>query len=121
VFGTLAILLAVVGVYGVMSWVVGQRTAEFGIRMALGARAGDVVAMLLLQSLKPIAAGVILGVAGGVGLSRALNSIFWNMTSADPVVLGGIAALMLAAALVAAWVPVHRVTRIDPQHALRQG
>jgi putative ABC transport system permease protein len=121
VFGTLAILLAVVGVYGVMSWVVGQRTTEFGIRMALGARAGDVVAMLLLQSLKPIATGVLLGVAGGFGLSRALNAMFWRMTSADPLVLGGIAALMLAVALVAAWVPVHRVTRIDPQHALRHG
>jgi hypothetical protein len=64
---------------------------------------------------------VVLGVAGGFGLSRALNSLFWNMTSADPVVLGGIAALMLAVALAAAGVPVHRVTRIDPQHALRQG
>ena len=121
VFGTLAILLAVVGVYGVMSWVVGQRTTEFGIRMALGARAGDVVAMLLLQSLKPIAIGVLLGVAGGFGLSRALNSIFWNLTKADPVVLGAIAALILTVALFAAWVPVHRVTRIDPQQALRQG
>jgi putative ABC transport system permease protein len=121
VFGTLAILLAVIGVYGVMSWVVGQRTTEFGIRMALGARAGDVVAMLLLQSLKPIAIGVLLGVAGGFGLSRALNAMFWRMTSADPLVLGGIAVLMLAVAIVAAWVPVSRVTRIDPQHALRQG
>jgi putative ABC transport system permease protein len=121
VFGTLAILLAVVGVYGVMSWVVGQRTTEFGIRMALGARAGDVVATLLLQSLKPIATGVLLGVAGGFGLSRALNAMFWRMTSADPLVLGGLAALMLAVALVAAWVPVHRVTRIDPQHALHHG
>jgi putative ABC transport system permease protein len=121
VFGTLAILLAVVGVYGVMSWVVSQRTTEFGIRMALGARAGDVVAMLLLQSLRPIAIGVLLGVAGGFGLSRALNSVFWNMTSADPIVVGGIAALMLVVALVAAWIPVHRVTRIDPQHALRHG
>ena len=54
-------------------------------------------------------------------MSRALNSMFWRMTSADPLVLGGIAALMLAVALVAAWVPVHRVTRIDPQHALRHG
>ncbi|HYX83186.1 MAG TPA: ABC transporter permease [Gemmatimonadales bacterium] len=121
VFGTLAILLAVVGVYGVMSWVVRQRTTEFGIRMALGARAGDVVAMLLVQSLKPIATGVLVGVAGGLGLSRALNVMFWHMTSADPLVLGGIAALMLVVALVAAWVPVHRVTRIDPQHALHHG
>jgi putative ABC transport system permease protein len=121
IFGTLAILLAVVGVYGVMSWVVGQRTTEFGIRMALGASARDVVAMLLAQSLKPIVIGVVLGVAGGFGLSRAFNSMFWKMTTADPVVLGGISALMLLVGLTAAWIPVHRVTRIDPQHALRQG
>jgi len=121
VFGTLAILLAVVGVYGVMSWVVGQRTTEFGIRMALGASARDVVAMLLTQSMKPIAIGVLLGVAGGFGLSRAFNSMFWRMTTVDPLVMGGISALMLIVGLTAAWVPVHRVTRIDPQHALRQG
>jgi predicted permease len=121
VFGTLAILLAVVGVYGVMSWVVGQRTTEFGIRMALGARARDVVAMLMAQSLRPIGAGVVLGVAGGFGLSRVLNNLFSHLTSPEPMVLGGISALMLSVALVAAWVPVHRVTRIDPQHALRQG
>jgi putative ABC transport system permease protein len=121
IFGTLAILLAVVGVYGVMSWVVGQRTTEFGIRMALGASAQNVVGMLLAQSMKPIGLGILLGVAGGFGLSRALNSMFWHITSADPLVMGGIAALMLAVALFAAWVPVHRVTRIDPQHALRQG
>jgi len=120
IFGMLAIVLAMVGVYGVMSWVVGQRTTEFGIRMALGARAGDVVTMLLGQSLKPILIGVGLGVAGGFGLSRAMNSMFWRMTIADPMVLGGISALMLMVALIAAWIPVHRVTRIDPQHALRQ-
>ncbi len=118
-FGVLAILLAMVGVYGVMSWVVGQRTSEFGIRMALGARARDVVAMLLGQSLRPIVIGLALGAAGGYGLSRALNAMFWQMTSADPVIFSAIAALMLAAALAAAWVPVHRVTRIDPQKALR--
>jgi putative ABC transport system permease protein len=120
VFGTLAILLAVVGVYGVMSWVVGQRTTEFGIRMALGATSRRVVSMLLLQSLRPIALGVLLGVAGGYGLSRLLNSVFFRMTSADPLVLAGIAGLMLTVALAAAWLPVYRVTRIDPQHALRQ-
>jgi predicted permease len=118
-FGTLAIVLAVVGVYGVMSWVVGQRTTEFGIRMALGARARDVVAMLLGQSLKPILIGVVLGIFGGFGLSRALNSMFWRMTVADPLVLGAISVLMLVVAITAAWIPVHRVTRIDPQHALR--
>jgi len=120
-FGTLAILLAMVGVYGVMSWVVGQRTTEFGIRMALGARARDVVAMLMMQSLKPIATGVVLGIAGGFGLSRAFNSMFWRITTVDPYVMGAISAVMLAVALLAAWVPVNRVTRIDPQAALREG
>jgi putative ABC transport system permease protein len=118
-FGVLAILLAMVGVYGVMSWVVGQRTSEFGIRMALGARARDVVTMLLAQSLRPILIGLVLGALGGFGLSKALNAMFWQMTSADPLVFSAIAALMLAAAMAAAWVPVHRVTRIDPQQALR--
>ena len=120
-FGVLAILLAMVGVYGVMSWVVGQRTTEFGIRMALGARARDVVAMLMMQSLRPILVGVILGIAGGFGLSRAFNSMFWRIATVDPWVMGGIAGLMLLVALFAAWVPVNRVTRIDPQAALRQG
>ena len=118
-FGTLAILLAMVGVYGVMSWVVGQRTTEFGIRMALGARAAMSSAMLMAQSLKPIVIGVVLGIAGGFGLSRAFNSMFWRITAVDPLVMAAIAALMVVVALAAAWVPVHRVTRIDPQRALR--
>ena len=120
-FGTLAILLAMIGVYGVMSWVVGQRTTEFGIRMALGARARDVVTMLMVQSLKPIVTGVVLGIAGGFALSRAFNSMFWRITTVDPFVMAAISAVMLAVALLAAWVPVSRVTRIDPQAALREG
>jgi ABC-type lipoprotein release transport system permease subunit len=97
-FGVLAILLAMVGVYGVMSWVVSQRTSEFGIRMALGARAGDVVRMLLGQSLRPILIGLTLGALGGFNLSRALNAMFWRMTSADPLLFTAIAGLMLTAA-----------------------
>ena len=84
IFGVLAILLAMVGVYGVMSWVVGQRTSEFGIRMALGARARDIIAMLLGQSLRPILLGLGLGALGGFGLSRGLNAMFFRMTAADP-------------------------------------
>jgi putative ABC transport system permease protein len=118
-FGTLAIILAMVGVYGVMSWVVSQRTTEFGIRMALGARARDVVSMLLGQSLRPILIGVALGVLGGYGLSLALNSVFWRMTQAEPAAFLAISGLMTGVALLAAWVPVHRVTRVDPQRALR--
>jgi putative ABC transport system permease protein len=119
IFGSLAVLLAMVGVYGVMSWVVGQRTNEFGVRMALGARARDIIRMLLGQSLRPIALGLILGTLGGYGLSRALDSMFFRMTSAEPLVYLAIASLMLTVALAAAWVPARRVTRIDPQQALR--
>jgi ABC-type antimicrobial peptide transport system permease subunit len=108
-----------VGVYGVMSWVVGRRTSEIGIRMALGARARDVVLMLLGQSLRPILLGTALGALGGFGLSRAFNAMFWRLSEANPLVLAGIGALMVSVALAAAWVPVHRVTRIDPQQALR--
>jgi len=119
IFGSLAIFLAMVGVYGVMSWVVGQRTGEFGIRMALGARAYDIIRMLLGQSLRPILLGLGLGVLGGFGLSRALNAMFFRMTEADPAVFAAISGVMLLAALGAAWFPVQRVTRIDPQRALR--
>jgi ABC-type antimicrobial peptide transport system permease subunit len=102
-----------------MSWVVGQRTNEFGVRMALGARARDIIRMLLGQSLRPILAGLLLGTLGGYGLSRALNAMFFRMTGAEPMVYVAIATLMLAVALAAAWVPARRVTRIDPQQALR--
>jgi putative ABC transport system permease protein len=119
VFGTLAIVLAMVGVYGVVGWVVGQRTTEMGVRMALGARPGEVVRMLLVQSLRPIALGVVLGELGGIGLSRLLNSIFWNMTTPEPSVLAAIAAMMVGAAGAAAWAPIRRVLRLDPQHLLR--
>jgi putative ABC transport system permease protein len=119
IFGSLAVLLAMVGVYGVMSWVVGQRTNEFGVRIALGARAYDIIRMLLGQSLRPILVGLLLGTLGGYGLSRVLNSMFFRMASAEPLVYVAIAALMLAVALAAAWVPARRVTNIDPQQALR--
>jgi putative ABC transport system permease protein len=75
--------------------------------------------MLLRQSLRPILLGLGLGALGGFGLSRALNAVFFRMTEADPVVFGAIAVLMMLAALGAAWVPVQRVTQIDPQQCLR--
>ena len=120
-FGVVALILAMIGVYGVTSYLVGQRTMEFGIRMALGARARDVVVMLLGQSLRPILLGVALGLMGGFGLGRALNAMFFRMTGADPVAFLTMSALMTGAALLAAWYPVRRVTAIDPQRALRHG
>jgi putative ABC transport system permease protein len=119
VFGTLAVVLAMVGVYGVMSWIVGQRATEMGIRMALGARPGQVVRMLIAQSLRPVVLGVVLGGAGGIGIGKVLNSLFWEMTVPEPAVLAGIAGLMLAAAMSAAWVPLRRVLTLDPNRVLR--
>jgi ABC-type antimicrobial peptide transport system permease subunit len=87
--------------------------------MALGARARDIIVMLLGQSLRPILVGLALGALGGFGLSRALNAMFFRLTAADPAVFAAIGALMAAAALGAAWLPARRVTRIDPQRALR--
>jgi len=119
VFGTLAVVLAMVGVYGVMSWIVGQRATEMGIRMALGARPGQVVRLLIGQSLRPVVLGVVLGGAGGIGIGKVLNSMFWEMAVPEPAVLAGIAGLMLAAAMSAAWVPVRRVLTLDPNRVLR--
>jgi putative ABC transport system permease protein len=119
VFGTLAVLLAMVGVYGVVSSIVGQRATEMGIRMALGARPGQVVRMLLAQSLWPVVFGVTIGVAGGIGLSKALNSLFWEITTPEPAVLAAIAALMLAVAASAAWLPMRRILGLDPTRVLR--
>jgi putative ABC transport system permease protein len=118
-FGGLAVILAMIGVYGVVAWVVGQRTTEMGIRMALGARPGEVVRMLLIQSIRPIALGVAIGELGGIGLGRLLNSMFWKMTAPEPSVLAGIAAIMLGAAIAAAWAPIGRVLTLDPQGLLR--
>jgi ABC-type antimicrobial peptide transport system permease subunit len=102
VFGALAILPAMIGVYGVMSWVVGQRTTEMGIRMALGAPPGQVARMLVVQSLRPVVLGVVLGTLGVIVLGRLLNSMFWNMSAAEPMVLTAILVFMLAAAMAAA-------------------
>jgi putative ABC transport system permease protein len=119
IFGALAILLAMVGVYGVMSWVVGQRTTEMGIRLALGAQPRQVVRMLLTQSLRPVVLGVMLGAGGGIALGKVLNSLLWEMTTPEPGVLAAIAALMLAAAMSAAWVPMRRALTLDPNRVLR--
>jgi len=90
-----------------------------GIRMALGARPGQVVRMLIAQSLRPVVLGVVLGGAGGIGIGKVLNSLFWEMTVPEPAVLAGIAGLMLAAAMSAAWVPLRRVLTLDPNRVLR--
>lgn len=118
-FAGLALLLAVVGIYGVMSWSVMQRTREIGIRMALGARPGQVLEMVLRYALKLAAAGLIIGIVGALALRRVLSSLVFDVSTTDPATYIGVAFLLLLAAGIACYVPARRASRGDPLVALR--
>ena len=118
-FAALAVLLAAVGIYGVLSYTVAQRTREFGVRMALGARAEDVRRMVLRQAGVTVAVGTCLGLAGSVVISRALSALLFGVSATDPVTFGGVLAVLVAAALAASWVPAARATRVEPLQAMR--
>jgi ABC-type antimicrobial peptide transport system permease subunit len=120
IFAVLALLLAAIGLYGVMAYQVTQRTRELGIRMALGARSGDVARMVVADSAKMAAIGIVLGVLAAIALSRTLESLLFGVTGLDPLtyVLG--ATLLAGVVLLATWLPARRATRIDPMVALRR-
>ena len=119
VFALLAVLLAAVGIYGVMSYTVSQRTQEIGVRMALGAQAGDVRRMILVQTIKLTAAGVAIGLAGAFGVARFLTSLLFGVGTHDPVTFLTVAGFLILVAMVAAYVPAQRAMRVDPIVALR--
>jgi ABC-type antimicrobial peptide transport system permease subunit len=108
-----------IGIYGVMAWTVAQRTREIGVRMALGASRGEVVSMVARSGMAPVAMGGGLGLAASVALSGLIERLLFGVRPADPVVLGLACVLLLVSALLAAWWPAHRATRIDPVVALR--
>jgi putative ABC transport system permease protein len=118
-FAALAFTLAVIGIYGVLSWAVTQRVGEFGVRMALGARSGDVVGMVLRQGGRLIVAGLLIGAVAALGLGRLLAAQLAAVDAFDPwafaVALGGLG----TAALLASWVPARRAAAVDPIQALR--
>jgi putative ABC transport system permease protein len=118
-FAVVALALAAVGIFGVMSFVVAQRKREIGIRMALGAREASVLRMVLGRSMGLIAAGIGMGLIAAVGLTRLLESLLFGVTPLDPVVLGGTSALLALTALAATWLPARRAARLDPLVALR--
>jgi putative ABC transport system permease protein len=120
-FAALALLLAAVGLYGVISCSVAQRTREIGIRMALGARGGDVVRMVVRRGLALAAIGLALGLAAALAVTRLLSSLLFSVRPTDPLTFVSLAALLLAVAGVASFLPARRAARVDPIEALREG
>jgi putative ABC transport system permease protein len=118
-FGLVALMLAVIGIYGVLSGSVTERTRELGIRLALGAQTSTVLKLVLWQGLKLGAAGIVLGLLGAVAFTRLLQSLLFGISATDPLTFAMSAFLLFSVALVACWLPAARATKIDPMVALR--
>jgi putative ABC transport system permease protein len=118
-FAIAAVALAAVGLYGVLSYSTGSRTREFGIRIALGATAGSVVRSVLREGAATVVPGVTAGVLGALYLSRFLEALLFGVEPGDPATIAAVAALFLAVAAIACYVPARRATRVDPVVALR--
>ena len=119
VFAALALGLASVGIYGVIAYLVGQRTHEIGVRMALGAKRRDVLAMVLREGLKLAILGVAIGVIAALGLMRLLTNLLFGVSSSDPATFAAVAILLTSVAVAACYVPAQRATKVDPIVALR--
>jgi putative ABC transport system permease protein len=119
VFSLVALVIAAVGIYGVMAYSVVQRTGEFGIRMALGAQQRDVLRLVLAQGGRLVGLGLIIGLAGTLAASRAMGSMLFNTSAQDPLTLGTITLLLGAVALIACLLPANRATKVNPIEALR--
>jgi putative ABC transport system permease protein len=120
IFAGVALLLAAIGIYGIMSYTVAQRVHEMGIRMALGARGAQVVRLVLRQSVWLTVTGIVLGLAASLLLTRFISSLLFAVKAYDPLTFSAVSALLMLAALAASFVPAYRVTAVDPVNALRQ-
>ena len=119
VFGVVAVLLAAIGVYGVIAQGVAERRQEIGVRMALGATGGQILRLFLRHGLIVVAVGIACGVVAAIAAARSLASLVFGVTVTDPATLGTVAALLTVVTLLACYMPARSATRVDPLEALR--
>ena len=119
IFATVALVLAAIGIYGVLAYAVSQRVREFGIRQALGADSRSILSLVLRQGMFRAGLGVVIGIAGALALSKYLQSLLYGVGARDVAVFGAVTVLLLAVAALACYIPARRATRIDPMIALR--
>ena len=119
VFAGVAILLAIIGIYGVMSYTVTQRTHEIGIRIALGAQQGDVIKQVLRHGLLLAVLGIVIGGAAALGLTRAMATLLHNVSPTDPLTFTAVILVLAGVALLGSWLPARRAAGVDPVEALR--
>jgi ABC-type antimicrobial peptide transport system permease subunit len=118
-FAAIAVTLAAIGVYGVLAYLVSQRTQEIGLRLAIGAAPGDVVRLILREGVMLASIGLAAGVAGALAAGRALTTMLFGVTATDPITFGVVSLALAAAAAVASYLPARRAARVDPMQALR--
>ncbi|MFI5246484.1 MAG: FtsX-like permease family protein, partial [Gemmatimonadales bacterium] len=119
IFGILGLVLAAVGIYGVMAYSVAQRTREIGIRMAIGAAAGDVMRLVMRQGMALVLAGTAIGLAGAVAASRLIRGILYGSGANDPLTFVAVPFVLMGVAMLATWIPARRAAAMDPLLALR--